>query len=538
MRVEITQTAPVSGTRQLPALRRNGMTVRAFDAGSSSRLTRDWNAPITTIDGDIMSALSVVRQRARDLAQNNDYAKRYMRLMSTNVVGAYGFKLRVRAVEENSDILDKFANELIRKAWIAWGRKDRCSIDQRQSFRGLQHLALQSLVRDGEIFARVHIDKKSRYGMRLQLIEPERIDETYCRPLADGAYIKMGVECDANRRPIAYYLRKPDPRAEAYGIISYTREYERVPAQEIIHVFDQEFINQTRGISWLAQSMLSLRMLGSYDYAAVVAARAGASQMGFIETTEETAGQPTGDEEDSEGNELLTFSPNTFAKLNPGEKFVSHNPDYPHSQYEPFTKAQIRRLSAGLGVGYTSLSNDLSDTSYSSARVGLLEEREFYMLTQEMFIENFLEPIYSEWLNFALLAGGIRLPVYKFEKFNQPWFTGRRWGWVDPLKEVEAWILMVQAGFKSARTIIAENGDDIEQIYQELAEDRALAQKHDLKLKIDMLASLIKAAKPGNGTQQDEERHATELLTAVRGLLEEAARADATTQPTTGLTHA
>lgn len=518
MRVEVQNTKP-DAIALIPQ-RRNGISVRAFDAGSTNRLNRDFRGDLTTIDADIMHATQLVRERARTLTKNNDYARKYMKLMRMNVVGAYGFKLQVRAKDDNGT-LDRPANTRIEEGWQDWGKKKHCTVNGRHTFRGIQHLALDSLIRDGEIFAHRVVDKKAKHGFRIELIEPERIDETYNVVLPNGNIVKMGVELDKTRRPVAYYLRKVEPKREVYGFVNYSRKYERIPAEEMLHVFDQEYINQTRGISWLVQSMLSMNMLGAYDYAAVVAARAGASQSGFIEESEQSQGMPHGDKEDEEGNEIVTFSPNTIGRLNPGEKFVAYNPKYPDAVYEPFTKAQIRRLSSGLGVSYTSLSNDLSDTSYSSARVGLLEEREYYMLIQEMIIEDFLEPIYSDWLNYTLLAGGVRLPSFKFEKFDKPWFVGRRWGWVDPLKEVEAWILMVQAGFKSARSVIAENGDDIEEIYEELAKDKELAKEKGLRLKINELVTAIKNAKPGNGTEEDDERHAMELLKEVRSILSE-----------------
>ena len=58
----------------------------------------------------------------------------------------------------------------------------------------------------------------------------------------------------------------------------------------------------------------------------------------------------------------------------------------------------------------------------------------------------------------ALLSGTIRLPAGKFEKFNRPRFKGRRWSWVDPLKDIQANIEAVQNGFKNRADVIGETG--------------------------------------------------------------------------------
>ena len=74
----------------------------------------------------------------------------------------------------------------------------------------------------------------------------------------------------------------------------------------------------------------------------------------------------------------------------------------------------------------------------------------------------------------------------KFEKFNSPCWKPRRWPWVDPLKDLQASVLAVEKGFKSRRSIIAEMGEDIEEVFQEQAEDNALAESLDLEFPTDV----------------------------------------------------
>ena len=144
----------------------------------------------------------------------------------------------------------------------------------------------------------------------------------------------------------------------------------------------------------------------------------------------------------------------------------------------------LRGVSAGLGVSFSSLSNDLTEVNFSSIRAGLIEERETWKSLQAWFVESFLNRVYSEWLEMALLSEAVSLPYAKYPKFNASKWTGRRWAWVDPLKDVEAAKAAVAAGFKSATQIINEAGGDIEELYQELSEEKALAKEYGLEFNL------------------------------------------------------
>jgi capsid protein len=66
-------------------------------------------------------------------------------------------------------------------------------------------------------------------------------------------------------------------------------------------------------------------------------------------------------------------------------------------------------MSAGLGVAFSSLSNDLSDVNFSSIRAGLIEERETWKALQKLFVEVVNDRVFSEWLLMALTTGAVNL---------------------------------------------------------------------------------------------------------------------------------
>lgn len=498
-------TASIPKSSSLPILMQSlpaRRSKRSYAAAGHTNLLGDWNLTPTTPDREILQAMWIVRERARDLIRNNDYAKKASLLFRVNIVGPTGFKFQSNVKEPVTQPdgtvkmkLDRMANLKIEEGMKEWSRRNHCSMDGRFTFRGIQDQAAQGWFRDGEAFVRFVRDKKSKFGCRLQLIEPEAIAETLNTVLLNGNIIKMGVELDTWRRPVAYYIRKRRAENEVFGSVNFSADYEIVPAADVIHLFDQEFANQTRGISILVSSMVTLKMLGEFEAAALAKCRIAAADLAFIIPPEGGGQQLTGDGQDEEGNTEIQVKPGSMPELPPGYTVSTWGHDYPNPVYEPFVKTHLHRVSAGVGVAYSSLTNDLGDTSYSSARVGLLEERELWRLRQQIFIDNFLDPMFPLWLEMAITSNQVALPMWKFDKFNCPVWVGRRWAWVDPLKDVMAKMLEVQAGFNTATQVIAEMGNDIDEVYQELAEEKASAAELGLTLKLDEIpATSSKAA--------------------------------------------
>ena len=59
------------------------------------------------------------------------------------------------------------------------------------------------------------------------------------------------------------------------------------------------------------------------------------------------------------------------------------DPSQPSGVYADFTKTVLRCIASGHWLAYASLSNDLREANYSSARVGLLIERKMWRTLQE-----------------------------------------------------------------------------------------------------------------------------------------------------------
>lgn len=447
---------------------------RAYAGAKVDRLTSSWTTSAQSINKDLQVGGRVLRARARDLSINNDYARKYLQLVVTNVVGAKGITLQSKARTVNGK-LDKKANRIIEQDWADWGKAKNCAWDGRLGFVEMQRLFIETVARDGEALVRI-IKDDSNFGIKLQFLDTNRLDENINKDLNDGRVIRMGIEFDQMGKPIAYHLLQNVDQQVGVGA-----KTERVSADNIIHAFRGERPEQIRGATWMASAMSRLNMLGAYEEAELVAARVSASKMGFY-TSE--AGDAFIGAEDESGNLVSEAEPGVFEQLPAGTSFTTFDPQHPTSAFKDFNKAIIRGIAGGLGVSYNSLSSDLESVNFSSIRSGTLEERDQWRVKQDWMIAHFLTPVYEAWLWMQLLKNRWVYGVDDMDKLSSVRWQARGWSWVDPLKDIKASTEAINAGVKTASEVIAEQGGDIEDIYDQLAYEQSLAKEKGLNLSV------------------------------------------------------
>lgn len=465
-------------SRFMPAKRR---AARRFDAAVHNRLTSTWKSSERSINTELRGDLDALRRRARDLAKNAPLARKYLQMVIANVAGPNGFTLQSRAADGNKQ--DTLANNAIESAWADWSRPVNCDVSGRLSFPDMTRAVIRAVARDGEALVRIREGAANPYGYALQVLDIERLDTTLNREPENGKnQIIMGVEMDGDGRPVAYWLA-----GNAIGRDPAGKKLLRIPAEEILHLFVTDDPEQVRGIPWMHASMLTVNDLKGYNQAAIVAARIGASKMGFF-TTPDGDVSTVADGSDDAGVPFTEAEPGQFGALPPGYDFKSFDPDYPHANYASFVKEHKRDVATGFGVAYNSLANDLEGVNFSSIRSGTLEERDNWMLIQRWLIGQFLDPVYAGWLDNALLSGAITmpngsaLPAAKRAKFMAHEFQGRRWQWVDPLKDINAAVVAIENGLASPYTVIAQQGLDAEDVLDDIARFQAAAKARNVTL--------------------------------------------------------
>lgn len=468
---------------------------RGYSAAQISRLTASWATGSQSIDWDLYKSLNILRARSRDLCTNNEYGHKFLQMCGTNVVGPQGFRLQVRVKETapGGEVKsDKAASKAIESAFWDWAKRGNCDVTGKHSFFDICNLYIKAVARDGEVLIKkVYGKQAGRHGFQLQILDIDRLDvNKNDRRLANGNIIKMGVEVTPYGKPVNYHLRIAHPGDNPY----YSFEgqlYEVVPAADIYHHFVSDRPEQTRGAPWLSASMMRLQNLGGFEEAAVIAARVGAAKMGFFTTPDGDGTAVSDDTENDDGTgDLITDAePGTFGVLPEGYSFESFNPDYPSALYKDFVKTGLRGVASGLGVSYNTLGNDLEGVNFSSIRSGVIEERDNWIALQNWMIESLLDDLFSTWLKFSLISGAVTigpqdkpLPAAKFDKYNSAVWQGRRWQWVDPEKDANANILLINNGLRSRTDVVAEQGGDFEEVVTQLSEEQKMLETAGIKV--------------------------------------------------------
>jgi lambda family phage portal protein len=455
----------------------NTTSKRSYAAGAINRLTNDWTTTVTSADVEARNDVGKVRSRARDGERNDSYSRNYYRLLKNNVLGWQGIKFQEMLKDVAGD-LDSSANEEVEQAWNRWGKKSNCTIQKNLSSRRVCLLALISAARDGGAMFRFIPGANNEFGFALQMIEVDHLDYQFNVPDYLGNEIRMGVELSPNKEPVAYWLWTRHP-GDYNAAAAFKRI--RVPAEEIIHLYWPGRMHETIGMPWASASMFPLNMLSGYQEAEVTAARVAACKGGYIE--KKTPDEFTGDEYDERGNKVEEMEPGVVKELDPGETFKEHNPTHPNTAYGLFTKTVLRSIAAGMGVSYEALAKDLENVNYSSIRAGVLDDREEYKSIQEWFIEDFCEQVFEKWVPFAILSGQIKQSIRRAEDIIEAaTWLGRRWSWVDPLKDINATVVAIENRLESRTGAVADQGGNFEELLDEIEEEERLAEEKGVSL--------------------------------------------------------
>ena len=464
---------------------------RNYGGANSGRLFGDFVASSFSADSELKNSLPVLRNRSRDLARNNEYAKRFLNLIKTNVVGEKGFNTQVRA--RNPDLtLDVAGNRIIEDAFHQWGRLGNADVTGRLSWLDCQRVAAETLARDGEVFIKIIRNRQYANGFTLQFIEADLVDDQENgRNEKNGNEIRMGVEMDQFHRPVAYHVLTSHPN-DSFFKTPKNREHVRVPAAEMIHIFMPVRTHQTRGEPFMAPAITGLKMLDGFAEASLVAARAAASKFAVLTTP---SGEDfVGDDETEQDVPVVDFEPASIFQLPEGQDLKLIDPNHPTTTFDEFQKAILRGIAAGLNVSYTSLSNDLTGVSYSSIRQGTIEERDHFKMLQSFLVQHFCEPVFRAWLETTMTVGDVPIPIDKFDKFaDAVVFRGRGFAWVDPQREINANILALSNGIVSLSDIAANYGRDVEDLFSQIQSDQEMAERYGIKTAFQPFGSKLPA---------------------------------------------
>jgi len=492
--------------RHYPTLSRSGFLLpsnikASYEGAGEGRRSASWDAPDNGINSINTPALRNLRARSRAAVRNDPYAANAINKRVSNLIGT-GINPRPR-------IKDDFLRNLLQELWEDW--VEESDSDGVIDFYGQQTLVARTVETAGECFVRLRprsLDEGLAVPLQLQILAPEFVPHDKFEPAKNGNVIRAGIEFNPAGKRVAYWMYRSHPRDSSSLNIGYN-QLVRVPASQVLHIFEPLEPGQLRGVPRLAPVLKRLRSLDNYDDAVLFRQEVSNLFAGFIKRPAPEAAQQPRDpvtgaplNTDRDGfTPMVALEPGTMQELGAGETVEFSKPPDAGNNYPDFMRQQLMAAAAGTDTPYEVLTGDMSDVNDRALRVVLNEfRRRLEQLQFTVYIHQLCRPVRAAWMDMAVLAGVLLLPDYakRRREYLRTRWVPQGWAYIQPVQDVQARMLEVNAGFASRSEMVLRTGYDAETVDAENAADAARARDLGLNYRtlIDVAATHDDQEKP------------------------------------------
>lgn len=466
------------------AIRKPRKTKRSPEAQRTLSIIADpqfsysWLTGNTGPNSDLQGSLYRVIEMSRDM-EEDAYGNSFFGLWERGVIGSQGYTLEARPLKGGSNPnreVDETNKRIIEEAWEDWKKPANCTVTEDMPWAKAKMLAERTYARDGGVLLKPLKGWDNEHNFAVQQIEADMIDFDF--NLSGGPRqnrVIMGKEVNRFNKVVAFHLLGDHP-GETYKRDGKMRT--RVSAKGMIYRYHATRIGQAHGLPLMLSSYASLRHLGEYRNAEVIAARAHACAQMQIEDVEgEFAPYTEGDDaEHTDDDEMFEYDlePGGIINVPRGKKATLTQPEHPNGNYPAFQKAVLMGAAAGGNIHYNQLAGDLTSVNYSSYKAGNVPQKQLFRGARFYNIETEEDPIFLAWLETQLVTGTLGIPQSAFNRVKPHVWHCEKSESIEPEKETRASILALGAGLTSPRRVMAEmHNTSPETVFKEMEEDLA-----------------------------------------------------------------
>ncbi|EGV1164896.1 phage portal protein [Salmonella enterica] len=424
-----------------------------------------------TITGSINSAIKGSAQRlynqGRTLALNTSIGARYAQHVVDQVVGT---GLSPKTFIMKGGKLDTETNAMLENAFWRWaGSQKRFSRNGKLNFLELLKMCEKERVMGGEAFVVLHDEGRD---LQVSVLGADKCDWTDCRKLDNGNTVYQGIEYDSETiRPVAYWFRRYDLFTQTF-----TGEKYRVDAEKVLHYYIPATAEALRGVTDFLPVIKDIAHMDAFRETAIIQKRIAASSMGFIERPKAEGNDfDTGEDEDNyqPPSVVTDFEPGTIQELEAGATIKSIQATQGGDDFDKFNEAMLTAVSMGLSSYKTALTGDTSSVNYSAARFGALMERNRFKGNQDRLIDIVVMPLFEAFLNHAVLHSLVNIRMTQIDNIILNTTVIRpKYESVDPIKDINAEVMLIEKGLKSRSAVIMERGEDPVQVFKEIEAEK------------------------------------------------------------------
>ena len=452
--------------------------IRTYDGGSTDRTNSGWTAVNAPAEQMNQGDRDRLRARSRDLERNADMAEAIIGAFERNVVGT-GLRLQAKPLKVNGEE-DAELGRQIEELFEEWCRAENCDVTGETHFNEMQSMALRRMIVDGGfLFIITDNPYNGKFSFMLQIREVDDIDgNKFAYSTASGQNrIINGIELNRYNKPIAFWLKNTTPDGITLG------DSVRVPAERVIFLNKKIRPTQIREIPKLANTIDRIRDLNEFTEAISIKERVLACLAVFIKKVLPGNGGPgrgnaIGNLDKTSGYQTKTLAPGMISELQPGDDISTVNPSGQASNAKDFISSEQRLAAAGQGLSYETVSRDMSQVNYSSARQGLIEDDKTYDIIREYIKRRLCETIYRAFVSQCVLEGKLKIQDFSTNKekyLRHSWIAPGR-NWIDPLKEVNANEKALNSNQTTLSQICTAAGLDWREVIKQRAEEIKYAQ--------------------------------------------------------------
>ncbi|MCE4073538.1 phage portal protein [Pseudomonas nitroreducens] len=468
--------------RALAGSRLPGRIKNSYDGAGTGRRAKNWDAPPGSINTLSLPALPMLRKRSRAAVSNDPYAGGAIDARVSNLIGT--------GITPMPTTRDKELRRALLDLWADW--TDESDADERTDFYGQQALASRMVEESGECFVRLRprrLEDGLAVPLQVQLLPAEFVPVEKNETTRNGNLIRAGIEFNALGKRVAYWMYRRHPGDSTVTGAGYN-QLVRVPASEVLHIYELREAGQLRGVPRLSRVLLRLRSLDNFDDAVLFRQEVSNLFAGFI-TRPSPSDMPQIDpinggpaQLDTDGfTPMVGLEPGTMQELLPGEKVEFSKPPEAGNNYPDFMRQQLQASAVGASVPYELMTGDLRQVNDRVIRVVLNEfRRRLEQLQFSVYVHQFCRPIRAAWLDMAYLSGAIDLPDFarRRREYLRTRWVPQGWAYIHPVQDIQGKLMEINGGVTSRSEVVLRNGYDAETIDEENAADQARARSFGL----------------------------------------------------------
>jgi lambda family phage portal protein len=450
---------------------------RHFDGADVSDRNRAdaWLGSRLSADSFLDADLETLRDHADELYRSFPLITGAIEHRTDNVIGS-GLRPKA-AIRETAGITADRAealNKQINELWAQW--EPHAGRGGRQTFGEVLRLAHKTWKRQGDslVIKSVTPHKSRPIPLQLNVIDPWRLS-TPPRHVA-SENIRLGVERDGEGSVVGYHVQNAHP----YESVDPSDKWTRYDAEDVCHLYEELWPDQTRGLPWCFSVLNACRDLKDFTEAVVIAAQISACQTYIVSTDNaETLARMS---RDSNGQQRMAPGQIPYTDLD--TKITAFNPSQPQTTYPMFCDTKNGEIAAGLHYPKAWLTRDRSQATFSAGKLEEIEGGVPLRADFQVVKSQLISSVWTDFVRLAVLSGKVDITADEFNE-NEWVFTryscvpaGRPW--IDPNKEVKASVEAIQNNLTTLETELARQGKDIDDVIPQRSIENAKQKAADV----------------------------------------------------------